>query len=240
MAEIEIINGENITEMSKLQVAGRKYNLIFLDPPYFDWGAKAGYREWALPDDLKPVDFSKLVSMVYRLQADSCRVILFGNQPFLNDTWSFFGRLFKLSFSIMVRRPGRPVTPFEGRAIMREHEEIWMLYDKEKKFSDCFPTFGVHSVMNNFTGKGEDNGHPTQKSLSLTYDLIRTFSRPGDKVLDPFFGSGTTGVACKELGLDCTGIEINPKFYELAKKRVEESAWFNSEQESRSSEQPTL
>ena len=240
MAEIEIINGENITEMSKLQVAGRKYNLIFLDPPYFDWGAKAGYRGWALPCDLKPVDFSKLVSMVYRLQADSCRVILFGNQPFLNDTWPFFGRLFKLSFSIMVQRPGRPVTPFQDRIILRAHEEVWMLYDKDKQFNKCFPPFNVRSVQSDFQAKGEDNGHPTQKSLSLTTHLIGMFASKGDKVLDPFFGSGTTGVACKELGLDCTGIEINPKFYELAKKRVEESAWFNSESESLSSEQPTL
>jgi site-specific DNA-methyltransferase (adenine-specific)/site-specific DNA-methyltransferase (cytosine-N4-specific) len=49
---------------------------------------------------------------------------------------------------------------------------------------------------------------------------VQAGSRPGDRVLDPFFGSGTTGVVCNELDRQCTGIELNAEYAELAKTRL--------------------
>ena len=61
--------------------------------------------------------------------------------------------------------------------------------------------------------------HPTQKPESLISQLIKAFSFEGDIVLDPFLGSGTTMKVCQDLGRSCIGIEINPEYCEIIKKR---------------------
>ena len=67
----------------------------------------------------------------------------------------------------------------------------------------------------------ECTGHPAQYPVRLAQDHIVTWSNPGDTVLDPFSGSGTTGVACINTGRNFIGCEIDPGYYELAKKRLE-------------------
>ena len=62
--------------------------------------------------------------------------------------------------------------------------------------------------------------HPTQKPLSLMSQIVRVSSRPGDLILDPFCGSGTTLVAAKNLGRRAIGIEIEEKYCEIAVKRL--------------------
>ncbi|MDR1008032.1 MAG: site-specific DNA-methyltransferase [Campylobacteraceae bacterium] len=63
--------------------------------------------------------------------------------------------------------------------------------------------------------------HPTQKPLELIKKLIKLATKEGDIVFDPFLGSGTTAVACKELGFDFVGCEIEKEYYEGALKRLE-------------------
>lgn len=65
--------------------------------------------------------------------------------------------------------------------------------------------------------------HPTAKDLTVIEKLVRTLSKPDDLILDPFMGSGTTGVACQKLGRRFIGIEIDEKYYATAKKRIEEA-----------------
>lgn len=62
--------------------------------------------------------------------------------------------------------------------------------------------------------------HPTQKPLKLLTRVVMAFSKPGQVVLDPFMGSGTTGVACKYLGRKFIGIEQSHEYVELAKRRM--------------------
>jgi len=64
--------------------------------------------------------------------------------------------------------------------------------------------------------------HPTQKPIELMEYLIKTYTNPGDTVLDFTMGSGTTGVACKRLGRNFIGIELDPGYFEVAKKRITE------------------
>jgi|SRR3990170_264839 len=68
--------------------------------------------------------------------------------------------------------------------------------------------------------KGRDRIHPTQKPLGLIEKLIELMTKKNDIVLDPFMGSGTTAVACKQLGRHFIGFEISKEFYELTKKRL--------------------
>ena len=62
--------------------------------------------------------------------------------------------------------------------------------------------------------------HPTQKPVELIKWLLKYLSNENDTVLDPFLGSGTTMQACLELKRNCIGIEINPKYIQIAKKRL--------------------
>ena len=62
--------------------------------------------------------------------------------------------------------------------------------------------------------------HPTQKPLYLLERIIQAASRPGDLVLDPFCGSGTTGVAAVRHGRKFIGMELSEEYIELSRKRI--------------------
>jgi len=64
------------------------------------------------------------------------------------------------------------------------------------------------------------NHHPTVKPIKLMEYLVRLVTPPGGTVLDPFMGSGTTGIACKNLGFDFIGIEREKEYVEIAEKRI--------------------
>ena len=65
--------------------------------------------------------------------------------------------------------------------------------------------------------------HPTQKPVALMEYLIKTYTNEGDTVLDFTMGSGSTGVACLNTGRNFIGIELDPDYFEIATKRIEES-----------------
>ena len=72
------------------------------------------------------------------------------------------------------------------------------------------------------------NFHPTVKPLALMEYLVKLVSREGQVVLDPFMGSGTTGMACKKLDRDFIGIEIDEEYFKIAQARID--AWKADEQ----------
>ena len=63
--------------------------------------------------------------------------------------------------------------------------------------------------------------HPTQKPVELLKDLIQTYSNEEDIVLDFTMGSGSTGVACKETNRNFIGIELDEKYFNIAKQRID-------------------
>lgn len=66
-----------------------------------------------------------------------------------------------------------------------------------------------------------DGRHPTEKPLGLMLDLVRDYTEPGALVMDPFLGSGTTGLACARLGRRFIGIERDPAYFEVARERIQ-------------------
>ena len=68
------------------------------------------------------------------------------------------------------------------------------------------------------------NGHPAEKPLDLMLWLIEHSTRPGDLILDPFCGSGTTGVACVQTGRRFLGIEIDEGYADIARARIAKAA----------------
>jgi DNA modification methylase len=75
-------------------------------------------------------------------------------------------------------------------------------------------------VINNLS-KDKSGLHPTQKPIALMEYLIKTYTNENETVLDFTMGSGTTGVACKNLNRDFIGIELDKEYFEIAKKRIE-------------------
>lgn len=74
-------------------------------------------------------------------------------------------------------------------------------------------------------GRTAENGvwcsHPTVKPVSVMRHLVRLVTPPGGLVLDPFMGSGTTGIAAVREGFDFVGIEMSPEYLAIAEARIE-------------------
>lgn len=85
------------------------------------------------------------------------------------------------------------------------------------------PSKEVKGVEERFNTKPSANHHPTVKPVHLMSWLVRLVSKEGDTVLDPFMGSGTTGVACKILNRNFIGIELNEEYIKIAEARI--NAW---------------
>ena len=108
-----------------------------------------------------------------------------------------------------------------GNGLARRFE-TWFWLDKGigkkcgewSRLPDCIALNRVHRGME------EASAHPSQKPEELLRRLIRFFSMPGDLILDPFMGSGTTLRAAKDLGRRAIGIEIEEKYCEIAVKRL--------------------
>jgi site-specific DNA-methyltransferase (adenine-specific) len=90
--------------------------------------------------------------------------------------------------------------------------------DKNKVIKNYGARFNIWDIH---TGGGEnDTGHPAPYPETLATDHILSWSNPGDLVLDPFCGSGTTPKKAKELDRDYIGIEISPEYVEIINKRL--------------------
>lgn len=89
--------------------------------------------------------------------------------------------------------------------------------NKGKAIHDFIETSTINNNERKF-GK-----HPTQKPIGLLNHFIEILTNEGDIVLDPFMGSGTTGVSCKKLNRKFLGIELNEGYFNLSKKRIEET-----------------
>ena len=138
----------------------------------------------------------------------------------------------------IVWRKTNPMPNFRGRRFANAHETlIWAApgagakgytfnYDAMKAFNDDLQ-MRSDWVLPICTGEErlkDDAGqkvHPTQKPESLLYRVLLSTSRPGDVVLDPFFGTGTTGAVAKKLGRRFIGIERESDYIEAATARID-------------------
>ena len=67
----------------------------------------------------------------------------------------------------------------------------------------------------------EDRVHPTQKPVALYRWLLNNYAKPGDKILDTHVGSGSSLVACHEMGFEYVGFEIDCEYYRKARERLD-------------------
>jgi len=111
------------------------------------------------------------------------------------------------------------VNPGLGWRYRRQHEMIMVAHRDGGRLlwaddSRAFPNIYSLSPPRN-------RQHPNEKPLAMVETFIDLHSQRGQTVLDPFMGSGTTGVACAKMGRKFIGIEIEPKYFDIACKRIE-------------------
>ena len=135
----------------------------------------------------------------------------------------------------VVWRKTNPMPNFRGRRFTNAHETlIWCARDRDSRYR--FNYEAMKSLNDDLqmrsdwlfpwcTGRERlkvdgRKAHPTQKPEALLHRAVLAATEVGDIVLDPFFGSGTTGAVAKRLGRGFIGIENNPTYVELARKRI--------------------
>lgn len=135
-----------------------------------------------------------------------------------------------------VREAGKWACIFGGNYYALPATSCWLVWDKENgssDFADCelawtnFPK-AVRRIRYMWNGMLRANGeargdHPTQKPIGVMEWAISHIPEPNRLILDPFMGSGTTGVACMNLNREFIGIEREPKYFDIACRRIEDA-----------------
>lgn len=123
---------------------------------------------------------------------------------------------------------------FGGNYFHLPPTSCWLVWDKlngDNDFADCELAWtnwpkAVRRIQWRWNGMirqgGEDRFHPTQKPLAVMKWVIDLCPK-ADIILDPFMGSGTTGIAALQLGRKFIGIELEPRYFDIACKRIEQA-----------------
>ena len=242
------ILGDSIIELKKLK--DHSVDMVFCDPPYNLQLSKTLYRpdatkvsgvddDWDKFNNFQDYDvFTKTwLSEIKRvLKPDGCLWVI-GSY---HNIYRIGYILQNLNFWILndiIWRKTNPMPNFKGTRFTNAHETlIWAASTKCSKYTFNYQTMKQLNdnkqmrsddwLINICSGKERLKDtknkklHNTQKPEELLLRVILSSTKPGDLVLDPFFGTGTTGVVCKKLGRRFIGIEKNSTYIKEAKKRI--------------------
>nr|NTB07656.1 hypothetical protein [Agrobacterium fabrum] len=132
----------------------------------------------------------------------------------------------------------------EGAGAKYKRSMIWVKPDSTPQLNGQMPAMGYESMPLAWCGEGRskwnaggkrgvythltnqrdrDGRHPTEKPIPLMRELLADFTNAGETILDPFMGSGTTGVVCAKMGRKFVGIELDPKYFDVACERIEKA-----------------
>ena len=145
----------------------------------------------------------------------------------------------------VVWRKSNPMPNFKGRRFTNAHETlIWATKNPEQKYTFNYEamkamndelqmrsdwTLPICAGSERIKGSDGQKAHSTQKPEALLHRVIVSSTKPGDVVLDPFFGSGTTGAVAKRLGRRFIGIEREKTYADVARARIAEIVTADSE-----------
>lgn len=102
---------------------------------------------------------------------------------------------------------------------------VWAVKKGAKwTFNRLSATYEIPEIVGGLTPKSEKkvSSHPTQKPIYVMEWIVKRLSNENDLILDPFTGSGSTGVACVNTNRKFIGIELEEKYFDIAKQRIEE------------------
>lgn len=141
-----------------------------------------------------------------------------------------------LELAELIMQKGEDLIFWGGNYYGLPASQCWLVWDKKVNgnFADCElawtnmkkPVRKFEWMWNGMLRQGgeERNGHPTQKPLALMSWCIEQCMGNAKTILDPFMGSGTTGVAAVQMGRKFIGIEREPKYFDIACKRIEQAS----------------
>ncbi|WP_299880738.1 site-specific DNA-methyltransferase [uncultured Sulfitobacter sp.] len=251
-----ILNGDCIEAMQSLP--SESVDLIFADPPYNlqlrgDLHRPDNSKVDAVDDEWDQFSSFKAYDDFTRAWLKEARRLLKPN----GAIWVIgsYHNIFRVGAALqdagfwilndVVWRKSNPMPNFRGKRFTNAHETmIWAGKDENSKYTFNYealktlnegiqmrsdwvlPLCTGHERLKDAAG---DKAHPTQKPQSLLHRVLVGSSNPGDVVLDPFFGTGTTGAVAKMLGRDFIGIEREAAYREVAEKRIAKVRKFDRE-----------
>lgn len=238
---IRMYNGDCLEVMDKLIERGIKVDMILTDPPY---GTTACKWDSVIPFDEMWNRLNKLVDTKNSVMA------LFGNEPFTSKMICSNLEGFKYRIDWDKKIPSgmgyakyRPMQQSEDIAIFTlkgdktvynpqmvkrdkviksggtKASESAPIANKDPNFKKTYE-YKNPTTLVSFDKIRKGSLHPTQKPVELLEYLIKTYTNEGDLVLDFTMGSGSTGVACKNLNRRFIGIELDEKYFDIAVDRL--------------------
>ena len=243
-----ILQGDCIEQMARLP--DKCVDMIFADPPYNlqlggDLFRPEGGRVDAVDDDWDKFDdfahydhFTReWLGEARRILKDSGTIWVIGSY---HNIYRIGALLQDAEFWILndiVWRKSNPMPNFRGTRFTNAHETlIWCAKDERARYtfnyrvmkalnddlqmrSDWF--LPICAGAERVKGADGSKAHPTQKPEALLYRILLACTKPGDVVLDPFFGTGTTGAVARRLGRRWIGIERERTYVEVARERID-------------------
>ena len=242
MENIQLYNGDCLEVMDKLIERGVKVDAIITDPPY---GTTACKWDTVIP-------FDEMWERLNKLVKPNGAIVLFGSEPFSSQLrcsnlknykydWVWNKKLagngilakkqpLKIHENVIVFNSKiyiPQMTKGKLRKKMTNNPKISEINggDGVKRATETFndqyyPTSIQEFSMANLR---RNRLHPTQKPVDLLEYLIKTYTNENDIVLDFTMGSGSTGVACVNINRKFVGIELDEKYFEIAKERIKEA-----------------
>ena len=207
-------------------------DMIWTDPPYGhknhdgDLNAKLNeYREIEQKpianddqDSMRLVVDGMLLEASRVLRADCCCCCCGGGGPRPTFAW-VANRMDTGGLSFFHSVIWDKANPGLGWRYRRQHEMVMVSHREGGKLLWANDDIAIPNIIRMMPGRDRD--HPNEKPVSLVEKFVGVHAQEGQMVLDPFMGSGTTGVACMNLGRKFIGIEIEPKYYDIACERIE-------------------
>jgi DNA modification methylase len=222
---IELYNADCYEKLK--DIPDGSVDLVIIDPPY-DIHAGFGGGIMKGPDK-EYLNQIKGMSTGFsgEILKELCRVMkkincyIFCSRKQILPLVEFFTGL-SCNWELLVWCKSNPV-PACCNKYLSDKEYILFFREKGVKVLGSFETKRTYYITPLNQKDKKLYGHPTIKPLNIVKNLITNSSRRGGVILDCFMGSGTTGVAAKELGRSFIGIELDEKYYKIAEKRIAEA-----------------
>ena len=238
---IKLLHGDCLEEMKN--IADNSVDLIVTDPPY--WHKKSPGKPYSQRKQCNTESkFSN--SGLYSQDGYMMKGMSDFNEGYINAIMHEFKRLCKIMncyifcnetqvpyyamwaeqngymFSILVWR--KPLSIINKNRFSQNIEFIVRVYDYGTGLNRLETNYFYDRVKDSKPLSGKSKIHPVQKPVELISQFIELSSKEEDIILDPFIGSGTTGVACINTNRNFIGIELDDNYYNIAKKRIEEAS----------------
>lgn len=211
-------------------VADKSVNCVIADPTYnvsrknnfqsMGSATRVGmdFGEWD-----KGFDVTSYISLLPRILKENSNVVIFNAWENLEKIASACRDANIIPKRCLVLSKSNPAPFNRDRMFVNDVEfAIWGVYSSKNKPTKW--TFNRENPVEKCvipTTVQSSKLHPTMKDIKVIEYLVKTLTNENDVVLDPFMGSGTTGVACKKLNRQFIGIELDKEYFKIAQKRIE-------------------